>query len=191
MKSFVKEEMDKILSDNELIALHKQGNVKAFEEIFARYTGLVKSICRSYYLLGGDFDDLLQEGFFGLVKAVNTFDEERQASFKTFAYLCVSSNVKTAVKKACSKANMVLTLAVPIHTLIGLQTENLEDEIIQSEGEGELEEKLKKLLSSFERKILKLWLGGLSYSEISTQTGKPVKSVDNAIQRIKKKLANL
>ena len=86
---------------------------------------------------------------------------------------------------------MVLTLAVPIHTLIGLQTENLEDEIIQSEGEGELEEKLKKLLSSFERKILKLWLGGLSYSEISAQTGKTVKSVDNAIQRIKKKLANL
>lgn len=183
--------MGKNLSDNELIALHKQGNIKAFEEIFARYTGLVKSICRSYYLLGGDFDDLLQEGFFGLVKAVNTFDEDRQASFKTFAYLCVSANVKTAVKKACSRANMVLTSAVPIHTLIGLQTENLEDEIIQSEGAVELEEKLEKLLSSYERKILKLWLSGLSYGEISIQIGKTVKSVDNAIQRIKKKLANL
>ena len=188
MKLCAKEEMYSKLSDNQLIALHKEGNMMVFEEICNRYGGLVKSICRQYFLVGGDFDDLLQEGFLGLLKAVNTYDGERQATFKTFAYTCISGNVKTAIKKACSKTNQPLNEAIPIEALRYFATENPEDEIIEDEGEEEFLKKLKTILSPFEYKVLSLWARGNSYAEISETTAKSVKSIDNAIQRIKKKL---
>ena len=81
------------LSDNELIALHQSGDAEAFPVILERYKELVKSIARSYFLVGGDRDDLVQEGVLGLLKAVNTFDKERGASFKTFVYRCVSASI--------------------------------------------------------------------------------------------------
>ncbi|MBQ7373764.1 MAG: sigma-70 family RNA polymerase sigma factor [Clostridia bacterium] len=176
------------LTDNQLIALHKQGNLNAFERISERYKWLVKSVCRSYFLTGGDDDDLLQEGFLGLLKAVNTYDESKNTAFKTFAYTCISSNVKTAVRKDCNNSNKALNESVSLTAISFLETENLEDVIIEKEGKEETENEIKNLLSQLEYKIFRLWLGGHSYGEISEITGKTDKAVDNAIQRIKKKL---
>ena len=179
------------LTDNQLIALHKEGDLLAFEIICERYSGLVKSICRQYFLVGGDFNDLSQEGFLGLWKAVNTYDDQRQASFKTFAYTCISGNIKTAIKKASSKTNQPLNTAIPIEALGFIATENPEDEIIEVEGAEEFRKSIKNVLSPFEFKVLTLWVGGNSYSDISVETDKSVKSIDNAIQRIKKKLSEI
>lgn len=102
------------LSDNRLIALYKEGDADAFAEICDRYRELVKGISRAYFLVGGDGDDLLQEGLLGLLKAVNAYDENGGASFPTFARLCVESNVKTAVKRSRNKGNVPLNDAVSI-----------------------------------------------------------------------------
>lgn len=179
------------LTDNQLIALHKQGNLQAFEVISKRYGGLIRTICRSYFLLDGEWDDLYQEGFLGLFKAVNTFSEERSASFKTFAYTCISASVKTAVRRSLNKSNMILTTATSLQDAYFIATENLEDEVILSENSKELVRKIKGELSAFESKVLEFWLGGLSYEETSLKLGKSVKSIDNAIQRIKKKVAQI
>ena len=176
------------LSDNQLIALHKQGEIDAFAVICERYKLMIRSICRPYFLIGGDGEDLLQEGMLGLLKAVNTYDEKRQATFKTFAYTCISGNVKTAIKRAYSKTNQPLNTAIPIEALGYIATENPEDEIIEDEGADEFLKRVKEILSPFEFKVLSLWVSGNSYAEISSATAKTVKSIDNAIQRIKKKL---
>ena len=176
------------LTDNQLIALHKQGDLNAFEVICERYKGLVRAICRSYFLLGGDNDDLLQEGFLGLLKAVNTYDEGKNTSFKTFASTCVSSNVKTAVRVDFKKSNKALNESVSLAEVCFVETENLEDVIIEKEKKTELENKIQSVLSKLEYDIFKLWLSGNSYEEIAGITGKSGKSVDNAVQRIKNKL---
>lgn len=191
LKLFAKEEMFKNLTDNQLIAQYKQGNIKVFEEIVKRYSGLVRSICRSYFLLDGEWDDLYQEGFLGLLKAVNTFSEDKVATFKTFAYTCISSSVKTAVRRSLNKSNMILNTAISLQDAYFLETENLEDAFISDESSIELVQKIKGVLSSFENKVLYFWLGGLSYEETALRLAKPVKSIDNAIQRIKKKVAQL
>ena len=108
------------LTDNQLIALHRAGNLSAFEVVCDRYKGLVRSICRSYFLVGGDNDDLLQEGFLGLLKAVNTYDDSKNASFKTFANTCISANVKTAVRRYSNKSNKVLNESVSLTALYPL-----------------------------------------------------------------------
>lgn len=161
--------------------------MNAFEVICERYKWLVRSVCRSYFLLGGDNDDLLQEGFLGLLKAVNTYDESRNASFKTFATTCVLANVKTAVRKDSNKSNRVLNESVSLTALTFVETENIEDLIIEKVGREETENKIKQVLSPLEYQIFKLWLSGHSYEEIGKKTGKTDKSVDNAVQRIKKK----
>lgn len=176
------------LNDNQLIALHKEGDINAFEEISKRYKGMILSFSRSYFLIGGDGDDLFQEGFLGLFKAVNTYDETQGTSFKTFAYTCISNNIKTAVTKSQNKTNSPLNNAIPLENLSAVALSSPEETVIKSEDQKEFDKKLKGILSPLELKILKMWLDGLSYKQISESLGKEVKSVDNAIQRIKKKL---
>ena len=188
MKLFVKEEMFDNLSDNQLIALHKQGEIDAFAVICERYKLMIRSICRPYFLIGGDGEDLLQEGMLGLLKAVNTYNESKNTSFKTFAYTCISANVKTAVRLDSKKSNKALNESVSLAEVYFVETENLEDFVIEKVGSEEIEQKIKGLLSTLEYKIFKLWMVGLSYEEIGFQTGKTDKSVDNDIQRIKSKL---
>ena len=145
-------------TDEQLVELHKSGNAEAFAEICERYKELVKGISRAYFLVGGDRDDLLQEGLLGLLKAVNFYNAGGGASFKTFAHLCIESNVKSAVKKAYNKGNVPLNNSV-------------------SRG-----------LSANEKNILDLYLKGLSYAEIANEINGDVKKVDNALQRIRKKI---
>ncbi len=181
--------MYKELTDNQLIALHLQGDDEAFPEIMERYKELVKSISRSYFLVGGDNDDILQEGFLGLLKAVNTFDGERGASFKTFVYRCVSSSIQNAVKKSRSRGNMPLNDSVELSDELKLVSPfNPEEMLIVGEEGRVFEEGANAVLSELEFKILKYFLAGMTYEEIGKMTGKSAKSADNALQRIKKKL---
>jgi len=134
----------------------------------------------------------LQEGLLGLLKAVNTYNSDYSgaSSFKTFAYLCVSSNIKTAIKKAYSYKNKPLNYYVSMspEDESKLRFCDPEQEIINIESESELKKKVTTELSNFELEVLKMFLGGSSYSEIAAKFSKKEKAIDNALQRIRKKL---
>lgn len=179
------------LSDEELITLHRSGNTEAFPVILERYKELVKSVSRSYFLVGGDDDDLVQEGVLGLLKAVNSFDSKRGASFKTFTYRCVSSSIQNAVKKSLSKGNMPLNESVELTDELRLVSPFNPEEMLMIGEEGrEFADGATAILSELEYKILKYYLSGMTYAEIGEKTGRSAKSADNALQRIKKKLMN-
>ena len=180
------------LSDNELIALHQSGDAEAFPVILERYKELVKSIARSYFLVGGDRDDLVQEGVLGLLKAVNTFDKERGASFKTFVYRCVSASIQNAVKKSLSKGNMPLNDSVELTDELKLVSPfNPEEMLLIGERGRALNDGANAALSELEFKILRYYLAGMTYGEIGKLTGRSANSADNALQRIKKKLIKI
>lgn len=175
------------LSDNELIALYKKGDTEAFECLYKRYSGLIKKISRSYFLLGGDGDDVVQEGLLGLLKAVNAFSDEGGASFKTYATTCIITNIRTAVKRYGSKGNTPLNFAVAMSEETASYP-SPDEGIIDEENEKELAAEVKNILSQAEYEVFRLYIEGRSYLEIAALTGESTKSVDNAIQRIKKKL---
>lgn len=179
------------LPDNELIALHLQGDADAFPAILNRYKELIKSISRSYFLVGGDNDDLVQEGVLGLLKAVHAYDETKGASFRTFTYRCVSAAIKNAVKKSLSKGNMPLNDSVELTDELSIASPfNPEEMIIIGEEGSEFIGNVNAILSELEFKILKCYLAGMSYAEIGEKTGRSAKSADNALQRIKRKLTD-
>lgn len=179
-------------SDEQLIDLYKSGKVDVFETIYARYKNMIRSSARRFYLVGGDNEDLMQEGVIGLLNAVNTFNGS--TSFSTYAYTCIKNAMLSAVFSAQSKKNVPLNSSVPI-TSVTDEFLNLyldpEDEVIGKESEKELMQKITAELSSFEITVLKLFLEGLSYLEISQKLNKQPKSIDNALQRIKRKISNI
>ena len=176
-------------TDEQLVELHKSGNADAFAAICERYKELVKGISRAYFLVGGDRDDLLQEGLLGLLKAVNTYNASVGATFKTFAYTCIENNVKSAVKKAYNKGNVPLNNSVSLSEGIEIfAPDNPEDKVLSDEREREFNTRLTRGLSSNEKIILDLYLKGLSYAEIADEINGDVKKVDNALQRIRKKI---
>jgi RNA polymerase sporulation-specific sigma factor len=179
-------------SDEQLVELYKNGNVAVFEVIYARYKNLIRSLARGLFLIGGDNEDLMQEGVLGFLNAVNTFNGA--SGFSTYAYTCIKNSMLSAVAKAQSKKNSPLNTSVSLAT----QTDEFlnlyldpEDELIGIENERELMQKITAELSSFEITVLKLFLEGLSYVEISEKLNKPAKSIDNALQRIKRKISNI
>lgn len=173
---------------NRLIARYKSGDVDAFDKICEQFGNMVKSIARAYFLVGGDREDLLQEGFLGLLKAVNGYEEEHGIAFSTYAYTCILNNIKKAVRKANSKTNLLLSNAIPLETVTLINTKNPEDLMITTETGEEIKNEVKKLLSPFEYRVFELYLSGLSYKEIATETEKQTKSIDNALKRIKEKI---
>jgi RNA polymerase sporulation-specific sigma factor len=188
-------------SDEELIILHKSGASPAEEELISRYTPYVRFLARPYFLAGGDAEDLIQEGMIGLLKAIREFDSRRDATFKTFAAACIRNKLYTALKNAArnkhSPLNNYISLEAPFFdrarsdtaiSHLGIAGDPV-DLVIGIENFKELSQALRGLLSGFEAKILALYLEGLSYQEISDATSKPQKSVDNAVQRIRRKLA--
>ena len=190
-------------TDEELVQMIKLGIEEAEEELFARYKSVVSSVARSYFLMGAELDDLIQEGMIGLYKACQKFSE-KQASFKTFAYLCIKRQIQTAVKQANRQKNKMLNNYISLDSQGGYKTgENGEDEavlilpseklspdaeIIQKENYQEIIKKIKSALSPLELKVLTLYLKGNSYQTISVEVGKSYKSVDNLLYRIKNKL---
>lgn len=178
-------------NDEELISLCKSGNQDAYSTLVGRYLFAVRSRASIYDKSGIDFEDLVQEGFIGLMNAVNAYDNDFGTSFSTFAFLCIDRKILDAVKKSLSKKQ------IPKHALVflednfdiqGSKSDNPESVVISKENLSNLKQKIAKSLSKKEQEVLNLYLIGCSYQDISKRLSCSQKSVDNAMQRIRKKL---
>lgn len=194
------------LEDTELQKLSAQGDRLAEEQLVSKYMRLVRICARPLFLAGGDSEDLIQEGMFGLLSAVRQFDPEHNTSFKTFAECCICNRLKSAVKSASSLKHIPLNDGVPLDSILSDESQtpmsayaeffqkSPEEQVLARENRKYTEElylSLLKVLSKFEREALIHYLSGLSYKEIARVTSKSVKAVDNAIQRIRRKTARL
>lgn len=188
----------------ELIEKAQNGDENAIEKLLSSYKPLVNKIARSYFLTGGDIEDLVQEGMIGLYKAIKTFKKGKTASFMTYAGTCIKNQIQTAVRIASSEKNMVLSTALPIERNDSFDDEEEEIEIVLPSPLPKPDEKVEnkenfetitkqivKSLSQLELKILISYLKGYNYSEIAQQNNISKKSVDNALSRIKNKLSFL
>ena len=192
-------------SDEKLAVLAQQGNDKALDFLLNKFRVFVRSKSLSYYIAGADRDDIVQEGMIGLFKAVRDFSLERGVSFKTFADVCVTRQIITAVKNASrqkhSPLNFYVSLNKPVSDKEGDSTlgeilghaenANPEEIVIKKEKADALSMEMNRVLSQFELLVLSLYLQGYSYANIGKAIGKSPKSVDNALQRIKKKFENV
>ena len=189
-----------LLTDEQLCADCGQSG-QAVEELVRRYQKLVRRCARPYFLAGAEFDDLLQEGMLGLLHAVSLYDAQRDASFKTFAAVCVRNRMISAVRAADSPKNRLLNDSIPLCTFsLDASTDeppatpaekSPEELLIGREEFAEFRERLRGALSPLERRILESYLEGFSYREIAASLHRSTKTVDNAVQRIRKKIARL
>lgn len=189
-------------TDEELALLAQQGDEDALEYLLNKYKNFVRSKARSYFLIGADHEDIVQEGMIGLYKAIRDFKPEKLSSFRAFAELCITRQIITAIKTATRQKhiplNSYVSLNKPIYdeesdrTLLDVITEgrvaNPEDMLISQEDVGLIEDRIGQMLSSLEREVLSAYLDGKSYQEIADKLGRHVKSIDNALQRVKHKL---
>lgn len=184
-------------SDERLQALYRSGDAAAGNELVVRYRRLVKICIRPYFLAGGDSEDLLQEGMIGLLSAMREYDAGGGASFHTYAELCIRRRIISATRSASRIKHAPLNDSVPLRDFLDNEELNASVYAGRSAEEQVLDRELKNdflsacscFLSEFESRILMDYLDGLSYSEIAENTGRSEKSVDNAVQRIRKKLA--
>lgn len=179
------------LSDEILCRQAVGGNRLSEELLVTRYMRLARACARPYFLAGGDNEDLLQEAMFGLLKAIREFDEAHEASFRTFAEVCIRNRIRSAVTAAARGKHTPLNNSVPIEQLLEQESfGSPEEALISREEEAERLASLNSRLSPLEQQILSLYLHGYSYREIGAQVGRTDKSVDNAIQRIRRKVAD-
>lgn len=185
-------------SDETLIDMYRVGNETAIETLFDRYKNLVRKKAKSMYIAGGDNDDLIQEGMIGLFKAVRDYKSDKEASFYSFAQLCITRQLSSALEASNRKKHM------PLNTYISFSQsdsdgtefeEMLQDDIaspeqllIEKEKFKEFKEQLWNKLSNMEKKVLQLYLEGNNYTTIAHMLGKSDKSIDNALSRIRQKL---
>ena len=195
------------LPDEELIFLSREGDSGAVDCLLERYKELVRGKARSMYILGGESDDLIQEGMIGLFTAIRDYDPGRDASFKTFAQLCVTRKLYSAVQSSERQKNIPLNTAVSIYSKVRAGgdagesdapelAEQLSDSgsadpeklVIDREDLKDLLNRIETALSPFEKEVLDLYLTGMGYVEIAHVLGRGEKSTDNALQRIRSKL---
>ena len=179
--------------DEVLVQKAQSGDKQAMEILFFRYGGVIRSKARGFFLAGGETEDLVQEGMMGLYEAVSDYRQgEKSMSFKNFAHLCISRKIIDAVKSSARKKNIPLNNYVSLFSIDWEEPEkDPEEELILSENRRELMQKISGALSDFEFKITIMYIDGMTTSEICAGTGKDCKSVDNALQRSKKKLQKL
>lgn len=188
-------------SDDQVLLLANNGDLDALEYLIIKYKNLVKSKVYTYYITGADKDDIIQEGMIGLYKAIRTYDEKRSSSFKNFAEICISSQIKSAIKMATRQKHMPLNKSISFNkplieggrsslmdTLESFTTKDPMDIFISKEDSDLMEKKIQGLLSSLESEVLINYLQGKTYQEISQILNITPKCIDNAIQRIKKKV---
>ncbi|MED3783084.1 RNA polymerase sporulation sigma factor SigH [Geobacillus stearothermophilus] len=192
----------KHLEDEQLVTLVHEGDGEALDFLIRKYQNFVRAKARSYFLVGADREDIVQEGMIGLYKAVRDFKGDKLSSFKAFAELCITRQMITAIKTATRQKhiplNSYVSLGKPIYddesdrtlmdVLSGTQVTDPEELIVNREEVDDIELKMAELLSDLERKVLALYLDGRSYQEISEELNRHVKSIDNALQRVKRKL---
>lgn len=186
------------MTDDELVALAQRGDESALETVLLRYKPLVHKKSQPYYLAGGDDDDIVQEGLIGLYKAVMSFDKEKFPLFGVFAGVCVERHILSAVKRASRQKHRPLNSYISLSggdavtdmadSGIGIDPERL---LIERESVSGLEGIISTALSQFEMRVLLCHLDGRSYKETAEALGRDVKAVDNAMQRIKKKLGGI
>ena len=185
-------EQNKKKTDEELVELSQNGDKLAMEELLLRHSGLVRGCARGFFLVGGETEDLIQEGMIGLYRAIGDYKKkEGGRSFKNFAYLCVSRRIIDAVKASARKKNAPIGQCVPMEDDWVASDFNPEDLLILRDDRREFRQKMSKALSDFEFKVTSMYMDGMSCSEICEATGKSGKSVDNAIQRSKRKLQEI
>ncbi len=189
----------KDLTDEELIDMLRKGNTEIADYIMEKYKPLVRKKTNAMYLIGGETEDLIQEGMIGLFKAVRDFNPEREVSFFTFAEICIMRQLYSALEASNRKKHIPLNTyisfsdqndsdGVNLEQLITEQTISPEQMLIEREGKQEFFDKLEEKLSPMERKVLYLYLEGSSYTQIAEDMGKAPKSIDNTLQRIRGKI---
>jgi RNA polymerase sporulation-specific sigma factor len=188
--------------DEEIVIEAKRGNVRAQEYLINKYQNFVKAKAKSYFLIGADKEDIYQEGMIGLYKAIRDFKPDKLASFKAFAELCVTRQIITAIKTATRQKhiplNTYISLNKPIYdeesdrTLIDILSEakvsDPEELVISREELSHIENEIGQILSDLELEVLSSYLDGKSYQEIACDLNRHAKSIDNALQRVKRKL---
>jgi len=189
------------LTDTELQSLASLGDRTAENELAIRYLRLVRICSRPYFLAGGDSEDLIQEGMMGLLSAIREYDSQLGSTFKSYAELCVKRRLLSAVKSASRLKHAFLNDGVSLEEILSEESRNLaacsveafsrspEEQVLARETKKDFVLTFSRYLSRFEIQVLELYLDGLSYSEIADSCGKEQKSVDNAVQRIRNKLA--
>ena len=190
------------LSDEDLLLLHRAGDARAEEALYARYKQIVRSKARTYFLIGADREDIIQEGMIGLYKAVVDYQFDRLASFRGFAELCITRQIISAIKAATRKKHIPLNTYISfnrsvyegeterplIDVLTSTRISDPEEVLIGRENYAAVADSIEHSLSKLERGALGLYLYGYSYQQIADHLQITTKSVDNAIQRVKKKL---
>ena len=191
------------LSDEEIVDIYqRENNHFATDYIVQRYKNFVRSKARSYFLMGADKEDIIQEGMIGLYKATRDFRHDKLASFRAFAELCITRQIITAIKSATRQKhaplNSYISLNKPVYTeesertllemLSSARNTNPEDLIISQEELDDIEKNIGHILSDLEWQVLEGYLDGKSYQEMAKGTERSIKSIDNALQRVKRKL---
>lgn len=219
--------MTEKVKDEELVQKAKNGDKVSMENILLKYAGFVRAIIKPYFIAGAGRDDIMQEGMIGLFKAIRDYRDDREASFRSFAEICVRRQVISAVKAGSRRKHLPLNNYIPLDTqgagegssgdissggpdmqlfescgnagesdnerLFGgsLLQKDPEDLLISKEEAANIRNKIKSILSGYEREVLAQYLEGRTYREIAVKFGKPDKSVDNAINRIKNKAGRI
>nr|WP_279233025.1 RNA polymerase sporulation sigma factor SigH [Fonticella tunisiensis] len=188
--------------DEEIVVLARTGDSSAEEYLINKYRNYVKAKAKSYFLIGADKDDIYQEGMIGLYKAIRDFKPDKLSSFRAFAELCITRQIITAIKTATRQKhiplNSYISLNKPIYdeesdrTLIDvlstIHVSDPEELIISREERIKIERKMSEILSDLEMEVLRCYLDGKSYQEIACDLDRHAKSIDNALQRVKRKL---
>lgn len=188
--------------DEEVVLEAKNGNIRAQEYLISKYENFVKAKAKSYFLIGADREDIYQEGMIGLYKAIRDFKADKLTSFKAFAELCVTRQIITAIKTATRQKhiplNTYVSLNKPIYeeesertlldVLSGIKISDPEELLINKEHMDDIETAIAKVLSDLELEVLMSYLDGKSYQEIACDLDRHSKSIDNALQRVKRKL---
>lgn len=192
-----------VMTDEKLIELSRDGKDEVIDYLLDKYKGLVRRKARTMFLVGGDTDDLIQEGMIGLYKAVRDYDIRKEASFLTFANICIDRQIYSAINASNRKKHSPLNSYISF-PLLNFSNDNVTNELymdkqnvnhrnpedlyIDRENVLHIEHTLEKELSAFEYEVLKMYIDGADYIEIAERMDKKPKSIDNAIQRIKKKV---
>jgi RNA polymerase sporulation-specific sigma factor len=190
------------ISDEEAVEAVRAGSSEALEYLINKYRNFVRAKARSYFLIGADREDIVQEGMIGLYKSIRDYRGDKLTSFKAFAELCITRQIITAIKTATRQKhiplNSYVSLDKPIYdedsdrtlldVICGSKISDPEELVINQEEFNGLEEKMSEILSDLERRVLMLYLDGRSYQEIAEDLDRHVKSIDNALQRVKRKL---
>lgn len=188
--------------DEEVVRYAKNGSQQATEHLLSKYRNIVEGKARSYFLVGADHDDIIQEGMIGLFKAIRDFRNDKMLPFRAFAELCISRQIFTAIKAATRQKHIPLNSYVSLHanlfdsdsdrtlldTLAESDTSDPEDVVVTQQFSDDLRQRIKRDLSDLESAVLRSHLEGKSYQEIAAELKRRVKSVDNALQRAKRKI---